>query len=64
MDDLKAYTKSSPDVPIREGIYERLVRERLNLAKRLKDLDEVISGLEKNPEVSDLLNKLSKVTHF
>ena len=49
---------------VQNGVVERLVSERNQCAKRLKDLDEMLAKLDKNPEIAEILNQLSKITHF
>ncbi len=43
------------------SLTERLTRDRDNLAARVKDIDEALADLEKNPEVQRVLNLVQKV---
>ena len=47
-----------------DTVLERLQRDKQGLESRLKDVNNCIELLEKNPEVSKILQALSKVTHI
>jgi len=40
------------------NLSERLEAEKLGLEKRLKDVDDMLEKLKKNPELLDVLNSL------
>ena len=46
------------------SVIDRLRRDKRNLEGRLQQVNEALEALEENPEVMDILEKLSKVTHF
>lgn len=49
---------------VKVSITERLKREREQLRSRLAELDDVIEKLERNPQFQDLIDSLSRITHF
>ncbi len=60
------------DVPMTTGggslvqltVQERLESEKLQLEARLKQVTEALEALNKNPEIQEVINKISAITHF
>jgi len=48
----------------RPTLTERLKQERIDLSKRLSELDAAISALEANPQVQTILDLLQKVARY
>ena len=48
----------------RASITDRLITEKRQLETRLSEINVVLGKLEKNPEVQDIIDSLSKVIHF
>ena len=48
----------------KETMTGKLQRERENLLKRLKQLDEALDLLHQNPDIQKVIDVLSKITHF
>ena len=54
----------SEGLPVKQGIYFRLIKEKETLEMRLSDINKAIETMDKNPEVSMVVDMLSKITHF
>ena len=57
------YALTAP-APTRESITERLKREKRYLEMRLQDINTALESLEKQPEIAQVINTLSKTIHF
>ena len=55
---------SSSGMPIQNSVEQRLLREKKNLDQRLEQVNKALALLEKNPEVKEILNAVSEITHF
>lgn len=45
-------------------VLERLKGQRNELQKRVKNLDDAIAKLEKNPQIAEILESLNKLGHY
>lgn len=46
------------------SLTERLTDEKSRLEVRLAEIDQVLSGLKKNPETQELFDAIAKLGHF
>ncbi len=51
-------------LPKRPSVLERLMHERNQITERLEQVNDAIGALEANPEVSRVIEIVSKVTGF
>jgi len=49
---------------IQATVSERLENEKAGLEKRLAQVNEALEALNKSPEVKEIINKISAITHF
>jgi len=61
MNSLTSGGRVSAEMPMlrSETLKQRLSRQKLELEKRLKELNDAIEALDNNPEVESVLEKLS-----
>lgn len=52
---------SYPSMSRRESLTERLKRERETINERLKQLDTAIAALEKNPEIQEIFDIVTRL---
>ena len=55
---------NSPGNLVQLTVQQRLESEKLNLERRLKQINEALDALTKNPEIQEIINKISAITHF
>lgn len=52
------------EYPIQVTITNRLEREKKDLEVRLKQVTEALDALNANPQVKEVIEKISAITHF
>ena len=55
---------NSPGMDIQITISERLTREKRNLELRLGQVDTALELLKENPKIKEVIEAISRITHF